>query len=758
MKIRKIVSVGLALMIGLSLLAFSQTSSTNQAKADSVISTSKTAAPLDVNARTYKITMKAWSTELLAKPVADVILVLDKSGSMGQNNERIAVTSDPAEMAASGYLNRSSYDATRYAWSSNGTLYRPVRYNNSLGVWQIDNSRSFTDLQANNGSNWTASQINGDSWATFNPSQVTATRPLYGYKWALLQKSVNRFVRTLLAGINNGTLDPASTINIIDFAGDNSQSSGINPVTSGFVTINSANVTATINTLFNDAPNNGSTPTDQGLKAAYNALYAIRNNGHSKASILFTDGVPGASATVYDTGVANSAIGFANQIRGLPQTTMYAVGLFTKPTLQSNGTITAPSTNPNIGTVDVEKTFLRPIVGDTPSSSADDYLGQNYQRVTATNSLESIFDNIAEAIQQLYTIRDYLDPRFVPIDGSGNPLQPGDPVVGKDKDGNNVTGILKQDSKGLYVEWSRQMIPSPANESTAWSVAFNVKARDTYIGGLDVPTNQASANGSTGIYLENPDGSAPVYKTGFPQPIVDVKIRFDVANASDDIFLGDPVPTANGPKDMFNPQQVAYGSTTLNNSWINGTFTYAWYAADSNGNPTGSPVSATTTFLPPGIPGTDQYVLKVTYTPKKLDGSGALDPAKAVTSTGLYTLNVRTGTLTLKKRVTGYSGSDPDRFTFHIDGPGLQTDVVLTDQSQTTITGLPKGTYKITEIVPMEYTLDHYDVNSSSDQGSSVTVTIGKSSPSFSVTGNNKFQHQGYFHSTDSKDNVITQK
>jgi hypothetical protein len=305
------------------------------------------------------------------------------------------------------------------------------------------------------------------------------------------------------------------------------------------------------------------------------------------------------------------------------------------------------------------------------------------------------------------------------------------------------------------------------NKEGAWSVTFKVKAKDEYIGGPDVKTNLPPGNGSTGVYKENADGTPPEYTTGFPEPTVNVPIRFDVSNDSDSIWKGDPVPAANGAKTMFDPDAVQYGDIELNEELNNGTFSYAWYKSDGDGNPVGDPVSTDPDYTPPGKLGDDQYVLKVTYTPKKSDGSPS--PDDAVTMTGVYNLTVKAGTLTLKKVVTGYPDhpeANPDAFTFHVSGPGLRTDVVLKDQDRHVLSQLPRGTYTISEIVPMEYTLAGYDLNHPNSEGtagsapSTITVKIGEgdgASKDLTVTCTNKFEHQGYFHSADSKDNVIRQ-
>lgn len=762
--VRKIIALILTLALGAGALSLSPFSVSIAAATSTMsagnVSTSKTATLTDAASRTYNITMSAWRTKADLQPV-DMELVLDRSGSMGNQNGRVAVATSSAELGPStSLLNLTSYNSTGgdygvcgYAWS-NGTYLYPVRYDPTAG-WQYASNAGqrvgnnptgsgFLDYSTPNSNQFSGQTVShhptstsfppNTSWVSFNTSQVTSSSPLYGYKWALLLKSVNGFLKSMQDGITAGTMSSSSRVNVITFGGYYYSPAVNTSVTSGFVNITTANASS-ISQKLGLVDSWGSTQTDQGMQQANTDLSGSSNQ---KVAILFTDGAP-TSTNGYQQSVANGAITAASNIRGLSGT-VYSVGIFTG---------VADDAAYMINNTNVEQAFLYPLV-NAPHPYPSYGSAGNYFRVTQQSTMESIFQTISTEIKKTFTLRDYIDPHFVPVDASGNPIAVGGTVAGKDSSGNTVTGTLKQDSTGLYVEWASQTLPVSADGSTTWSVTFPIKAQDTFIGGTSVPTNLAPGNGSTGVYLNNPDGSA-TYIVGFTQPTVDVPIRFSVGSASGSIFLGDTVPTANGTSNMFDPTAVKNGSTTLNAAWIAqyGQFTYAWQALDANGNPTGPVLSTGTTYAPPGSIGTNKYRLSVTYTP-----NNATSTCPALTVTGVYTLTVTAGTLTLTKTVNGYPGTDLDVFTFHVSGPSINTDVILKNGDSVTLQKLAKGSYTITEVVPQEYTLSSVTGSITANGGS---TTVGASNVNPSATFTNAFAHVGYFHSTSEQDNAITQ-
>lgn len=772
-KVRKIIALILTLALGAGALSLSPFSvsiaATTSTMSAGNVSTDKTATLVDATKRTYNITMKTWRAQAELQPV-DMELVLDRSGSMGNDNGRLSVATSSAELnATTSLLNLTSYNSTGgdygvcgYAWSD-GTYLYPVRYDTASGTWQYSTSArqnvgnnpgqaGALDYYTPNSSQFSGQTVNysigstafpgGTTWVSFDTSKVTSAQPLYGYKWALLLKSLNGFLKSIQAGIADGSMSASSRIKVITFGGYYYSPSVNTSITSGFVSITSTSISSISQKLGIVDPL-GSTQTDDGMQQANSDLSGSSNK---KVAILFTDGAP-TSTNGYQQSVATAAVTDANSIRS-QSGTVYAVGIFTG--VADDKAYTVNGTN-------VEQRFLYPLVNASTPYPSYGSTG-NYFRVTQQSSMESIFATISTEIKRTYTIRDYIDSRFVPVDSSGNQVAVGGTVTGTDASGNSLTGTLKQDSNGLYVEWEKQTIPVSTSETNAWAVTFSVKAQDSFIGGVNIPTNLAAGDGSSGVYLDNTDGST-TYTVGFSQPIVNVPIRFSVGSASDSIFWGDTAPTANNTGTMFNPSAVKNGSTSLNATWIaqHGQFTYSWQALDASGNPTGSVVSTGTTYAPPSIIGTNQYQLSVTYTPYDMSSSSPssnLVTSQAVTVTGVYTLTVTAGTLTLKKVVSNYPGTDLDMFTFHVSGPSINTDVILKNGDSVTLQKLAKGSYTITEVVPQEYTLSSVTGSITANGGS---TTVGASNVNPSATFTNAFAHVGYFHSTSEQDNAITQ-
>ncbi|WP_040196230.1 vWA domain-containing protein [Candidatus Soleaferrea massiliensis] len=724
--------------------------------------------------RMYDVIMKAWGDKPLAKDF-DFTLVLDKSGSMGRNRARVEVATSRDELQ---YLNKAAnnYDICQYAWKD-GSRYYPVRYNN--GQWQYAQYNSFTNATG-------AVSVSASRWYSFDVSKITKSKPLYGYKWALLQKSIGMFLDQLadqVALSQNGNVSThamlSAQVNIMDFAGDNAGS--VNYVTNGYENVNTSTLDSIKNKLFSERTNNGNTPTDEGMKAAYNALRQgnVAGNGHQKVVILFTDGVPGPNATSYSQVTARNALNYAEQIRAIPDTSMYAVGLFGD--LQDDAKVTANvlnETKPNgwqgewltsRDTVDLEEDFLIPMVGG--EQNKDQYL-----RVTSSHTMESILIDLAHKFSQ-YTLRDYIDPRFYPVDRNGNRLAVGavieTGVVAKGSTlpaGTKVIATLKLDSNGYYFEWTGQELPSPtSNPNDFWTQTITLKAKETFIGGNDIPTN---IGGISGVYT---DPKNPMADVPFPEPTVNVPVRFEVGRTETTIFLGESVP-ANLPKQfMFDSSKVSFQGDVFINPTDTGEFRYEWIrGADTN-------IGSAEQFPDGEQPQSDIiYTLAVTFVPKHDDSitSAGLE-VEDVRQVGLYTVHVVSGSVKINKQINlndvNLSNGDPI-FVFCLQKLNENGDVVetkydyvrfddeavnqrRTDTLSVEWRNLSKGTYRVVEQKALRYDFDRFGPVTSNGTADatreSVTFQIGLSNSERTVLPNgegtfiNKKTLDDYFTDTD---------
>lgn len=143
----------------------------------------------------------------------------------------------------------------------------------------------------------------------------------------------------------------------------------------------------------------------------------------------------------------------------------------------------------------------------------------------SADQLVGIFKSILKSVTAKAPITnvdviDYIDSRFELTEQTKKDL--------------TAAGVeYGEDDKGYYVKWSNQTIPEAgANGTAGWSKTIQVKAKDTFIGGNNIPTNGA--------------GSGVIVKgqlLEFEQPHVNVKVKMEVANKTVTIYKGDEMPT-----------------------------------------------------------------------------------------------------------------------------------------------------------------------------------------------------------------------
>ena len=118
-------------------------------------------------------------------------------------------------------------------------------------------------------------------------------------------------------------------------------------------------------------------------------------------------------------------------------------------------------------------------------------------------------------------IKDVIDPRFVILDDSGNPITSNYSGIDKGITLNNGGTVYYDKTTGnQYIVWNEQTIPNSKNGN--WKKSITVKAKDDYIGGNDVPTNI-----SPDSMIHTGYGDAVL-----PQPKVNVKAELKVKKKS----------------------------------------------------------------------------------------------------------------------------------------------------------------------------------------------------------------------------------
>ena len=241
----------------------------------------------------YNITLTAFTTGSSVSetsnitPAADIVLVLDISGSMN----------DPLKGDEISW-NQMQQNTDYYMVMGNNTYYFRKTGNNS-GRYSGYNFGSNTDNHSYTHSN--------SSTETFY--RVTTTTRLMAMKTA-----AQNFVQTVFDRNPTGSKDRKHRVGIVTFSSSATNTTSLTELTTQQVTTNIKN---TINNL----TASGSTNSGAGMQNAYNMLNAnnVRNDGRSKIAVFFTDGQP-ASSWEFTPSIARTAVYYADQIKTLTTT------------------------------------------------------------------------------------------------------------------------------------------------------------------------------------------------------------------------------------------------------------------------------------------------------------------------------------------------------------------------------------------------------------------------------------------------------
>lgn len=257
-----------------------------------------------------------------------------------------------------------------------------------------------------------------------------------------------------------------------------------------------------------------------------------------------------------------------------------------------------------------------------------------YLTTSNADQLKEIFTKIAqqtgEAVKDV-TIRDEISESFVPCKADGAPYQVGDTIVA-----GNYKGTVRQDNThgtngNYYIEWTNvtltpEQIDSDGHVTEAaktFTGTLYVKPRDGFLGGNNVPTNGKNS----GVYTADNNRIKL-----FPQPEVNVPIKLDAQNTTKNIYYGNPAPT---PADLTQTADLA----EWQKKYVNIKYT----------------VNKNT------ISNTDDgtYTVKVTITPGKAKGTSIGTPATEKTASVTSTVNVYKPEITFKDSIIDYNAT-PD--------------------------------------------------------------------------------------------------
>lgn len=636
----------------------------------------KTAKVIDWDKRTYQIDITAASkltstTSTEQAAVADVMMVFDTSGSMLYN------TSDSDEK---GFKKVGQYksvkdtlDTTKVYYYSDTTT--SVKYDR----WYYKNAQQ--PMIYLNGQ-WM--YYDGGSWKPIGDSSKTN---VYTVDSSLtgLKEAATAFTTSMAASSTNSRIGIAT----FNYVGN---------LVSGLTTIgtNKDELVKKISSIYASA---GTSP-QLGLELALKQLEENKQENVPRYVILFTDGAPSSK----DDKAKSKLQAQLLKEKGI---TVYTIGL-----------------KLNDDTEDWLKDNIASKGCAYPASSVDE--------------LKTIFKNIQTTIthdqdMKNAQIKDVIDPRFVILDDSGNPITSNYSGIDKGitlKNGGTV--YYDKTTGNQYIVWNEQTIPNSKNGN--WKKSITVKAKDDYIGGNDVPTNI-----SPDSMIHTGYGDAVL-----PQPKVNVKAELKVKNKEVTIYKGDSLPDTNTVlKEMFDLEE-----NTSKYNVPEGSFTTKWYS-----NP-----ECTTEVTNLTADTNTTYYLKVSYNAGEsttesnanTDGNIAGGEAHIVEAVnesdsaklyGIYTIKVVSGEIQITKKLESALGTDCT-FNFSIKDesgkeikkvsitiPAGSTEVKLAGKD---LKNLPRGTYTISEVNSNGYVLTNYQVdkttncrNTRNEEQESVTFKLG---------------------------------
>lgn len=665
---------------------------------------SKTATVNDWDKRTYDINITAASTSTSTittteKAVADIMLVLDVSGSMDETTVSYSYVAENTTDGRAG-LNTG----TLYYVKKDESYVKLQYYNNYYGRtgWYI-------------GDDWWSQTKADDS--TYNGCKIYLKKT--EKKLTALQNAVKQFIT------DTANKSPDSKIGITAFssAGYGSHGKTEDLQKAGD---NKENLTRFVDSLVA----NGGTDPYVGLKNAKSKLDAATMSGDTKPKyvLLFTDGEPTGSGNSWDTTAQQNAENITNgteSIKGIKQEgyTVYTIGF---------------------GLRDKAKAFLE---GGTYGRTTYPGIASKNCAFNAENAtqLGDIFKDIQNTITQDIsitgaTITDIIDPSFELLKDDGT-LYTQDDL----NDGVKVNdGTVSLVNGNYQIQWTDQTIPNKKNGE--WNKTIKVKAKDNFVGGNNVTTNV-----SPGSKISTGYGDVEL-----PQPTVNVKVNLVVKDKDVWIYKGDTVPTDETIlNQLFNESETSYSKGTISAADAKDHITLQW----KDGTQTN--ISKENMATTPDDD--TEYYLEVTYDPKTTstdesktntttsDGEQhvvgaaekAYNPDNSNNPYGIYKIHVIKGQIQITKNVT--ETSDTDRtFTFNVNAKNGQnvsdsqvSVTVKANETSGTVTlpDLSRGEYTVTEDNADGYFIQAFDIvtgdgqtdceNVKSDADKSLKFTLG---------------------------------
>ena len=667
---------------------------------------SKTAKVDSWNDRTYDINIKAASTSTSSvttttKAVADIMLVLDVSGSMSDPISSEDVYEYVADNTDSG-RNKLNTRTTYYV-EIDGS-YQPMSYQYDYygyyGDWYIGNKK--------------ASNYDSNNYKIYTKKTVTKTR------LEALKESVDQFIT------DAASKSPNSKIGITAFSSKHSSQQS-NGKTQGLLAAGANK--DTLIAFADSLKDGGGTMPHIGLNKAKELLNAA-NDKNPKYVVLFTDGAPTGDNTgnppAWSSSAKTSAETSASALKAAGYT-VYTIGYgFSDDSneakfLAGNGTKDYPGiASPNCAFTANDATKLGEIFRDIQNTITQD--------IAITGA----------------TVTDIIDSRFDLLKDDGTLYTQDDLNNGVKVNGGTVSLV-----DGCYkIEWTDQTIPNK-KKNGEWNKTVKVKAKDSFVGGNNVTTNV-----SPGSKISTGYGDVEL-----PQPTVNVKVNLVVKDKEVWIYKGDTVPTNDTIlNQLFSESETSYLKGTISAADANGHIIKQWFKKDDKGIITNIQEEDMATTPD----GDTEYYLEVTYKPNTTSTD---DSKKNTTTSdgmqhfvgdekaynpnnrnlyGTYKIHVIKGQLQIIKNVTEASSEDRT-FAFNVkdkDGNDVSNSPVIVTvkagetSGNVTLADLSRGSYTVTEANTPGYTISAFEVGTETDCENSKSDVSNESKSLTFVLGN----------------------
>jgi hypothetical protein len=498
---------------------------------DSALKLSKT-AKWDDQSNTAKITLEAYTTGVIESTEtnvpADIVLVLDQSGSMEESYGTIQQQIDQAE------LNKMK----RYKWDGHIIRYSWIR-----GGWGYDK-----------GLEWISLPVDAVVYENVTITKMDALKMSIE---TFINKAVESGVDHRMAIVGFASGSDYEYENTELFTPEGTKVYGgiqANDYKVAFQDVSTLEGRNHLDSFISQLDTKGATQSDLGLEMATQIFENNPNNQNditrNRAVIMFTDGEP-TTHNEFSWEVAGNAVEHANNLKNTYQSTVYTIGVM-------------KDANPSDVTSKVNK-YMNGVSSNYPDATKITNgidlgervnLDKNYY-LTASNpdGLNQIFESIFSQIEkpninlsEHTVIKDVVSEYFQLVGGTDReqiksftsefkggtlespewsdrtPFTPTSVEIKEDvvevKGFNFNENCLIVDSNGLPTYKGKKLI-----------IEFDVKPIEGFIGGNNIPTNKEDS----GIYDQG-----KLIKT-FELPNVNIPINYDFLTSNQSIYITNTV-------------------------------------------------------------------------------------------------------------------------------------------------------------------------------------------------------------------------